>query len=251
MKVWKNLLPKLEETLQLRKTEREERERIERIEAREAQIFTLTKEITGKECYLVNLDVCGLPLAKELIYENDTRSPITETDLELLRPEIRELNRNRLAVALEEGAEELSRARREYGLEDFPADIMHDEESRKNTSKALLLHPTSFCKPYDLFGFGNDFRYTYSDILDMIFAIHTGSLSKYRLMQSATASSIKSYKAAAKSHFLAANALFTSVALKARTMADANAMGTSFVCLRCHPTCRRLFSWEALVCLDG
>lgn len=161
---------------------------------------------------------------------------------------MKQLNEDRLRVALEEGAEELSRVRRGYGLEDVPTDIMQDElEPRKNVWKALLLHPTSFCEPYDRLGFGNDFKHTYSEILDMIFDRHIDSLSTLNSFRLTSTEPLQAYKAAVKSQFLAANALFTSLALGAKTMVDANAMGTTFVCLRCHRACRQLLSWKKLV----
>lgn len=240
MPVWKNIRPRLEGTIRLRREAHVAIERSKVVPKRELKIRQHAAKILGAEKYLTSSLVLEMPRATRLILKEDASYEITEADLETLGEDIMELNIIQKSAVLEDAAVKLKEARRECGLEELPTNIDSlSEQLEVNINKQLLCHPTAIGISYDK---SQDF--------------YIVSLKKMLRLNALTFSSpchfsdpMLDLECEDVDRYLLhiADALYDSVDIDAKTVADASALGCSFLCLRCKTENQVLFGWKDLV----
>lgn len=217
----------------MRREAHETSERRKRVKNHEEEILTFSKSIIGKELYISYREILELPHLHELIYRDDARHEISDSDLKLLRHEILESNRARKTLILERVAADLIQARSDAGLNHIPKDICYLKEHK---CEALVLHPTSLC------GYPSGSQMAYSDVLSRLFSSNTRLSS-----ETYNSISMDNSKPASILSLRIVDTLYISVASKFGSVSGLGGVSALFVCLRCHPLHHRLLSWKDLV----
>lgn len=239
--VWNNIRPKLEKIIRFRKELREAEELEDRIFDRKLALRIYSRTVLGVVTYLSSSQVLELPRANELVHKDDARYDITMADLEALGQDVTELNRVQKRRVLKEAATQLVEVRRECGLDGFPPDIVASRRPEKDINELLLHHPTSFGVTSDDHSHGS-----YSRAIDNILRLNGQTFVASCQYLDPTAD-LTCYKLENKSQLCIANALYESIGTDAKTMDEMDAMGASFICLRCEPINRGLLRWKGLV----
>ncbi|KAH8116966.1 hypothetical protein DFH11DRAFT_1141796 [Phellopilus nigrolimitatus] len=241
-RIWKNILPQLEETIRLR---REKRARIAKERRRSERRYKLRKlaekfvcSESGKTCYVAPVELYKQPLARQFVESDEEGTALSEAQWLSIKQQVVEFSKVRQREIEEEAASALVAARREAGLPAISAISIESSEGKREVqagegkSVSVLQHPTAFFGSRDLKPFTGilDERHDYCH---KEFDCARGE--RWVLRQPA------------RNGVLYADALYSELGLPSTTMNDMLALGESFVCLRCDPTVRTLMTWIDLV----
>ncbi|KAH8115088.1 hypothetical protein DFH11DRAFT_144926 [Phellopilus nigrolimitatus] len=240
-RIWKNILPQLEETIRLR---REKRERFAQTikERRRKKLHQLAEGIVwckeGKACYIVPSEVFELPAAKEFIESDGTKTNIGVAQWLSIKQQMVEFSRVRQREIEEDCVSAIVTARRKAGLPAISTILIESSEDKreirtgKSKSGGVLQHPTAF--------FGGRCLKQFTGILE---DRHEHCRGEFRW----TRGNQWEPSQPTCNGILYADALYSELDLPSTTMNDMLALGESFVCLRCDPTFRKLMTWIDLV----
>ncbi|KAH8118055.1 hypothetical protein DFH11DRAFT_1875223 [Phellopilus nigrolimitatus] len=249
-RIWENIRPQLEETIRLRREKKIELEK----KLRQRRFGYATKELlysrgsAPEDYYIVPSELLELPLAKQLFESDQVWTEIPEAQQSYIKQYAIERSNARLLKLEEEGASAIVRARREAGVPAINTIASNSSEpdreltrNEETKTQDILQHPTTF---FTIWEYGNQCLYTFSEMLEELAKHCFSELHYFRSNEPFQwALGTASYNG-----LRYADALYLDLAIPgSKTMDDMEALGNTFVCLRCHPTCREMKSWRNLV----
>ena len=173
---------------------------------------------------------------KQMIYKDEATYEISDSDLETLQDYIEKSNQNHKDRILKGFAEQLVKARSDYGLPPIPDNICN---LKKGLDETLLYHPTSLCRDAQD-GTDQDYLTTYSVIISRM-------LGDNSLFNRSSQVGLGKVTPGLLRDLLVAERLHLTVIPNVLSVTDIDSENVSFICLRCHPFDRRLRPWGGLV----
>ncbi|THH03238.1 hypothetical protein EW145_g6415 [Phellinidium pouzarii] len=240
-RIWKNILPQLEETIRLRREKKALRAKELRIYDRRRNLQGLSHEFVssdeGRTCCVVYTELVGMSVFQEVVNSDEAGKDISKKDWDLIKQKMLDMSENRTQKLADKAASSLMSTRREFGLPDIFPDSLSEEGPVNN---AILQHPTSFIE--------NPRTRTLE--LPLTFGASIDHLRKhcsYYFTSNPRHAQWELGKVA-RSTLSIADALYASIgAGVASTLDGMEALGKSFICMRCSSLTRRCLSWIELV----
>ncbi|KAH8115068.1 hypothetical protein DFH11DRAFT_143824 [Phellopilus nigrolimitatus] len=241
-RIWKNILPQLEETIRLRREKKTRLEKEQLFKKRQQKLREIAETFvcseSGKTCYVAPAELFKQPLAKQFIESDGTGTDLCEAQWLSIKQQMVEFSKVRQREIEEEYASAIVIARRNAGLPAISTKLMESSEDKRETqtgkskSDGVLQHPTAF--------FGSRYLKLFTSILE---DRHDYCWREFRWSRG----NQWEHSQPACNGILYADALYSELDLPSTTMDDMLALEKSFVCLRCDPTFRELMTWTDLV----
>ncbi|KAH8116967.1 hypothetical protein DFH11DRAFT_1578405, partial [Phellopilus nigrolimitatus] len=222
-RIWKNILPQLEETIRLR---REKRARIAKERRRSERRYKLRKlaekfvcSESGKTCYVAPVELYKQPLARQFVESDEEGTALSEAQWLSIKQQVVEFSKVRQREIEEEAASALVAARREAGLPAISTISIEFSEDKREVqdgegkSASVLQHPTAF--------FGSRDLKLFTGILD---ERHDYCHKEYDCARGER----WVLRQPARNGVLYADALYSELGLPSATMDDMLALGESF-----------------------